>query len=164
MRRIILSMGGALALYAIAGLATPATACRYSRSIFTAAPVGTDMSGQVRVRVERGLMIRGRLAAVRATVLGDADMARRGDSIVIVVPRDDAGNCYYGGLADPETIGPDGALQGYVILGTRRAPSDAFPSWLTSDGDRLQYEAFTQGRLRGRWVRPRFTAGAELSE
>jgi len=165
MRRTVLGMCGLLALFAMPGFAAPAKACRYSRPVFTAEPVRTLGSGQVRVRVEEALMVGSRLTAVRATVLADWGRTRRGRRIVIIVPPDDTANCYYGGLADPAAVTGDGAVQGYAILdGMRPEPSGAFSSWLASEADRTRYAAFAQGRLRGRWMRPRFTANAEPSE
>ncbi len=164
MRRMVPGICGLLALFAIPGFAAPATACRYSRPVFTAEPVRTYGSGQVRVRVDEALMIGSRLTAVRATALADWGRTRRGRRIVIIVPPDDTANCYYGGLADPAAVTGDGALQGYAILRMRPEPSGAFSSWLATDADRTRYAAFAQGRLRGRWMRPRFTANGEPAE
>lgn len=164
MRRIVLGLCGMLAQFALPGFASPAMACRYSRPIFTAEPAGAPGTAQVRVQVEQALMIGNRLAAVRATVLGGVGRFRRGDRIVIILPRDDTGDCYHGGLADPETVAADGSLEGYVIVGTRRQPSGAFPAWLTTEIDWSRYRDFAQGRRRGRWMRPRFTADRESSE
>jgi hypothetical protein len=158
-----LSIGALLALFAIPGFAAPAEACRYSRPIFTAGLPGSRATTQVRVQVSEALMIGGLLTAVRATVVIGSGPVRRGDRIVIVVPRGDTGNCYYGGFADPGTVGADGLLEGYVILGTMR-PSGAFPAWLSQETDWSRYDDFTQGRRRGRWMRPRFTANGESSE
>jgi hypothetical protein len=163
MRRMRFSIGALLAMFAIPGFAAPAQACRYSRPIFTARLPGSLATTQVRVRVSEALTIGGRLTAVRATVVIGSGRVRRGDRIVIVLPRSDTGDCYYGGLADAGTVGVDGVLEGYVTLGTMR-PSGAFPAWLSEETDWSRYDDFAQGRRRGQWVRPRFTASGESSE
>jgi hypothetical protein len=109
------------------------------------------------------LSVRGvNMRAVRGTVLDDTAMAHLGDDIVIAVPTDLTGNCYYGGLADPAAIAADGSLEGYVVL-QGRAASGAFFSWLADEGDRARYNAFSERRIRGQWVQARFRSAAEAS-
>ena len=160
MMRAALQVGAWLAPLAILGLPAPAMACAYSRPVFTADPVGTggDRLTEPKVRVERQLFVRG-LVAVHATVIGGSGTVRRGDSIIIIVPKDDTANCYYGGLADPETVTSDGTLEGYVLLLARREPSGAFSAELASDGDRFRYAEFGRSRMRGEWRRARFESG-----
>jgi hypothetical protein len=164
MRRTILCICGALALFAVAAFAAPAVACGTSRPVFNADSVRTYGPGQVRVRVVQALMIGARLAAVRAIVLAGSGIARAGDRIVIVVPPNDTANCYYAGLADPGTITAEGSLEGYVALTAMRALPGTFSGWPASENDRSRYSAFAQGRLPGQWVRARFTAAGEPSQ
>ncbi|HVQ06811.1 MAG TPA: hypothetical protein VMS43_00100 [Allosphingosinicella sp.] len=156
MRRMVLCISAAL--FAIAGLATPAMACRYSRPVFTAEQ---GRANAVKVRVERVLSIaEGRSPlAVRGTVLEDSAMARRGERIVIVVPTGMPENCYYFDFYDSSAITGDGALEGYVDLELAREPSGAFASVASPGRDRRQYDRFARGRLQGRWVRARFGIG-----
>ena len=162
MRPVALCLGGAL-LFAAAGAASPAMACSFSRPVFTAGPAQPQ---PVRVRVDQILLIGGQVGggvpgAVRATVLDDSTVARRGDRITIIVASGNDGNCYFGGLAEPEAVSGAGTLEAYVSLSRAGDRAGAFSAWPATDSNRRRYAAFMEGRLRGRWVRARFATGGE---
>jgi hypothetical protein len=156
-----------LGLFAFPCIAAPATACASSRPLFTADPVDANGRHQVEVlvRSDEALLYWGRqLGALRATVLGGSGITP-GTSIVIIVPDDSEANCNYAGLADEKAVvRDDGSLEGYVVLIAEPESSGAYSSNLATSRDRLRYSAFAEGRIRGHWVRRRFSSGDKLSE
>jgi hypothetical protein len=146
-----------LALFAVPGFATPAIACQFSRPVFSAQP--NPVQGvEVKVRVEQTLLRSdGRVIAVRALLLGDSSLARRGERIIIIVPTRQPDICNYWGFADPETVAADGSLTGYIDLVEAREPSGAFSAVAAHRSDARLYDRLARAGRAGEWVAARFT-------
>jgi len=164
-RRMLLGVGGLLALLGTVGFAAPAQACSWSQPFFSVQRNGAAGT-PTRVRVEQALQIgeNATILAVRATLQEDSAAGRRGDSIVIVVPTYSPDNCYYFGFHDPAGATGDGTFIGYVDLLPAPEPSGAIAAAAAHRGDALHFERFARGRAQGQWVRARFRTGEGASE
>ncbi len=150
--------GALVAALLFLAVATPAQACRFSRPVVAAQP--SRVNGvEVEIAVDGVLWITGRVAAVRAAVVRDSDVARRGERVVIIVSTEQPEDCYYAGFADPRTVGRDGSLRGFVDVVARREASGAFSAVVARPVDRSRYDRFVQGTLPGRWMPARFGRG-----